>query len=258
MTINVWRIVDGTKLRPIGTDAATMLLQDAWDDANLQANGIITLYMKENLQVPLSKQTLAVVKLQFSKTGPTGQFTTFRQIMCWQCYDLGDISSQITQLRTLFSELTALELTLPENLQTMILCAGLPESLDGVVSTPIHMKSTTDFNLDNMVPMILAEGEQLTDRSLVNRMMSGPSCQFGQKGQKTNKLKAKKPQCEKCHGTGHTTAEHWDNYVKPGSQQQWKAPDSAISNIVRFDADVEEALDWDDDNRSDIRTACWY
>ena len=63
--------------------------------------------------------------------------------MHWQANESKNISEQIAQLQGLYSELNSLGLNLPENLRAMILCAGLPDSLDGVITTAIHTKDTT-------------------------------------------------------------------------------------------------------------------
>ena len=240
-TLKVVRIALGTKLYPA---AGIPEAQEAWENADMQANGAISLYIKENLRVhvrqppydanhrSLSLQTLTTLKTQFGKTGPTGQFAIFRQIMRWQANESKNISEQIAHLQGLYSELNSSGLNLPENLRAMILCAGLPDSLDGVITTAIHTKDATQFTMDTVVPMILAEGERIYDHSLVNRLQVGPSKQKGKKPQS----KTKKPRCEKCRGTGHTTAQHRYDYVRPtqsGAPKKRKQPDSAVPQQTR-------------------------
>jgi hypothetical protein len=49
----LWRITSGITIRPIGATAADLLAQDAWDEADEQAKGIVGLQLSSNLHTHL-------------------------------------------------------------------------------------------------------------------------------------------------------------------------------------------------------------
>jgi hypothetical protein len=244
-TLCLWRICNGDKIQPViaaGPPAVTVVDIEKWIEDAMQANGVIALYIKDELRThlvdtypapPAAQEsmalcTLATLKAQYETTGPTGQFHLFRQTIRWQLDSNEDASAQIGQIQDLFEKLSAAGLTIPQNLRAMLICAGCPPSSDGVITTAIHTKDAADFTPANIIPMILNEAERHKDGALVNRI-EGVS-----RGRKTFKQKPKtqkgKTRCAKCRGTGHTIEEHQDDYVKPGAigGQKQKNPTSAV------------------------------
>jgi uncharacterized protein (DUF1501 family) len=175
------------KTQPViaaGPPAVTVADVEKWIEDDMQANGVIALYIKDELrthlvdaypappaaQESMALRTLAALKAQYETTGPTGQFHLFRQTIRWQLDSNEDASAQIGQIQDLFEKLSAAGLTIPENLRAMLICAGCPASLDGVITTAIHTKAAADFTPANIIPMILNEAERHKDSALVNRI----------------------------------------------------------------------------------------
>ena len=50
-------------------------------------------------------------------------------------------------------------LTLPENLKAMILLSSLPHSYKTVVSTIVQTTTTTNFTMEHMIALIIAESQ---------------------------------------------------------------------------------------------------
>ena len=281
MATRVWQVASGATTYPPVGNAGVGEAHTKWDTDDQQAVGVIGLWIQPEMQhlvattygnnhVALSLTTLANIKTAYDEAGPTGQFHLFRQVIRWEIDERKDVPTQIMNVTNLFRRLADAGLDLPQNLRAMILCAGAPPTFDAVVTTAVHTKSAADFNTENVSKMLLDEAQRLKDggHSLANRI-SGPSRQR-QPYQKQNKGKGKAKQqkrerCEKCRGTGHTTAEHRDDFVPkkrkaPSAVPQQKTQKGKgkfkVHEIESHEANSSCIIDIDNDEveSSDSRT----
>ena len=92
-------------------------------------------------------------------TGATGQYDAFIEGVNFCIHENKDIPGQINNLVNTFHKMTITGLTLPENLKAMILLNSLPHSYKTIVSTIVQTTTTTNFTMEHMIPLIIAESQ---------------------------------------------------------------------------------------------------
>ena len=185
-----WSIIDGTSTHAAQADAAT---RATWISNDQQAQVMITIFIHANLQ-HYQKEAYVLVgnvthpsmardlwlELQrlFAPTGTTGQYDAFIEGVNFRIHKNKDIPGQINNLVNTFHKMSITGLTFPKNLKAMILLNSFPHSYKTVVSTIIQTTTTTNFTMEHMIPLIIAESQLRYStshrRALVNRLDQQP------------------------------------------------------------------------------------
>ena len=208
--LKVWTIASGTSTCPTieGPD------YNAWIASDYQAVGFIALYIKEDLRTAIVQtyedptisralRTLANLARLYATTGLTGQFYRLKDIVNWRLRGR-DPSAEIAHLVELFSRLTGTGLVLSENLRTMLLCTGLGDNYESLITTASRNISSTDFTTAKLIPIILAESKR--------RSTSLANCIVPSSYPNTS------TRCRICRGSSHVTENCWKLTGKPGSK----------------------------------------
>ena len=124
-----------------------------------------------------------------------------------------DPNPRIQEMQSVFSYLAANGLTLLDSARAMILLLALPSKWEGFTSTIL-------VTLPVAAPA--GGGAALTFATILPKIQEEWSCQSNssvmpkearkEKQQNAQAGPSKKPLCQKCKKTGHTTSEHQDNY----------------------------------------------
>ena len=110
-------------------------------------------------------------------------------------------------------------LTLPENLKAMILLSSLPHSYKTVVSTIVQTTTTTNFTMEHMIALIIAESQLCHStshrRALVNCLDQQPLAYEVNWTSTIQCAPHSTTTCEHC-GKAHPSDRCWVKYGHPG------------------------------------------
>jgi len=128
-----WRIVEGTTTRPAAAGAG----QDAWDLADMQANGCLTLKLAHSMRTgtagATSHITWTALQTAFARTGVSAVYQDFKAAM--RCkVSTHNPARDITKLFTHLERLRANTVVIPDYVQGMMLLNAIPEEWDHVAA----------------------------------------------------------------------------------------------------------------------------
>ena len=109
-------------------------------------------------------------------------------------------------------------LTLPENLEAMILLNSLPHSYKSVISTIVQTTTNVNFTMEHMIPLIIAESQLRHSTShrtaLVNHLDQQPPAHEVNRTSTIQRAPHSTTMCEHC-GKGHPLDHYWMKYGCP-------------------------------------------
>ena len=155
----LWKIVNGDIVRPAGA-GVTQDQIDAWEEKDERANGSITMFIDQTLMHLIkttSKQSWDDIKTLYGTPGAAGLFVDFKAATHFMISDKDDVTNKYTKLDAIFAHLTKGGLTLPNNVQAMIMLSALPDSFDGIASTLLAMLTTATLTPSEVLPKIHEE-----------------------------------------------------------------------------------------------------
>ena len=149
----------------------------------------------------------------YGTLGAAGIYVEFRKAVHMQIKENEDPNPCIQEMQLVFSYLMANGLTLPDSARAIILLSALPSKWEGFASTILATLPVAALAAGRpaltfavVLPKIQEEWSCQSNSSIMPREAKKERQQNVQAGP------SKKPLCQKCKKTGHTTSEHQDNY----------------------------------------------
>ena len=190
----------------------------AWQTTRDKCLGTIMIYCSGLIQQAITAldnphTVWNTLQTTYSTPGAAGIYVEFRKAVRMQIRENEDPNPCIQEMQSVFSYLATNGLTLPDSARAMILLSALPSKWEGFASTIL-------VTLPVVAPA--AGGAALTFATVLPKIQEEWSCQSNSsvmprevKKERQQNMQAgpsKKPLCQKCKKTGHTTSEHRDNY----------------------------------------------
>ena len=189
-----------------------------WQAARDKCLGTIVIYCSGLVQQAITTldnphTVWNTLQTTYSTPGAAGIYVEFRKAVRMQIKEHEDPNPCIQEMQSVFSYLAANGLTLLDSARAMILLSALPSKWEGFASTilvtlPVAAPAAggAALTFTAVLPKIQEEWSHRSNSSVMPREAKKERQQNAQAGP------SKKPLCQKCKKTGHTTSEHRDNY----------------------------------------------
>ena len=137
-------------------------LHAEWEDNNEHILGYITLKISAPIQQIMANITNARtlwnnLAMNYSTTRSAGIFMDFQAVTDWKFDDRKDPQTSINELLARINRLTADGLTLPNNIQAMILLKVVPRNWDNFASMILATTAASDLTTACITPLIQEE-----------------------------------------------------------------------------------------------------
>ena len=131
----LWRIVSGAATRPVRNTSADLLAQNAWDEGDEQAQGILGLRLSPNLRTHLGA-TLALswtaLDNAFGQPGIATIYADLQAALHMKILGGQNLQVEMQQLLTLFERLRANGMQISDPMQGMMTLCALPAKWDNI------------------------------------------------------------------------------------------------------------------------------
>ena len=137
-------------------------LHAEWEDNNKRILGYITLKISVPIQQIMANITNARtlwnnLVTNYGTTRSAGIFMDFQAVMDWKFDNRKDPQTSINELLARINHLTADGLTLPNNIQAMILLKAIPRNWDNFASMILATTAALDLTTTHITPLIQEE-----------------------------------------------------------------------------------------------------
>ena len=208
-----WTYADNDVVQPVVPAEVA-----AWQTTRDKCLGTIVIYCSGLVQQAITAldnphTVWNTLQTTYGTLGAAGIYVEFRNAVRMQIRENEDPNPRIQEMQSVFSYLATNGLTLPDSARAMILLSALPSKWEGFASTilatlPVVAPAAGGVALTfaTVLLKIQEEWSRRSNSSVMPREVKKERQQNVQAGP------SKKPLCQKCKKTGHTTSEHRDNY----------------------------------------------
>ena len=133
-----------------------------WEDNNEHILGYITLKISAPIQQIMANITNARtlwnnLATNYGTTRSAGIFMDFQAVTDWKFNNRKDLQTSINELLACINCLTADGLTLPNNIQAMILLKAVPRNWDNFAGMILATTAASDLTTTRITPLIQEE-----------------------------------------------------------------------------------------------------
>ena len=131
----LWRITSGTTTRPVGNTPADLVAQNAWDEGDEQAQGILGLRLSPNLRTHLgatSALSWTALDNVFGQPGIASIYADLQSALHMKISGSQNPQVEMQQLLTLFERLCANGMAISDPIQGMMMLCALPRKWDNI------------------------------------------------------------------------------------------------------------------------------
>ena len=193
----LWRIVSGQVTRPVGNTPADLVAQNAWDEADEQAQGILGLQLSMNLCTHLgatSALSWTALDNAFRQPGIATIYADLQAALHVKILGAQNPQVEMQRLLTLFERLRANGMAISDPIQGMMMLCALPAKWDNVTMVYVQgVNALANVTFTMVRDAIMAEYEQtarpstLAAQKISAVKRKGKSPQFREQTQ-TNKF----------------------------------------------------------------------
>ena len=133
--LKIWRIVSGMVTRPVGNTPADLLAQNAWDEGDEQAQGILGLRLSHNLRTHLgatSTLSWAALDNAFGQPGIATIYADLQAALHVKISGTQNPQVEMQRLLTLFERLRANGMAISNPIQGMMMLCALPGKWENI------------------------------------------------------------------------------------------------------------------------------
>ena len=160
----LWRIVSGATTRPDGNTPADLLAQNAWDEGDEQAQGILGLQLSPNLCTHLGATSALSWTALDNAFGQPGIATIYADLQATLHVKISggqNLQVEMQQLLTLFERLCANSMAISDPIQGMMTLCALPEKWDNIAMVYLQgVNALANVTFTTVRDAIMAEYEQ--------------------------------------------------------------------------------------------------
>ena len=131
----LWRITSGAATRPVGNTPADLVAQNAWDEGDEQAQGILGLRLSPNLRTHLgatSALSWTALDNAFGQPGVATIYADLQAALHMRISGGQNLQVEMQRLLTLFERLRANGMQISDPIQGMMTLCALPAKWDNV------------------------------------------------------------------------------------------------------------------------------
>ena len=160
----LWRIVSGAATRPVGNTPADLATQNAWDEADEQAQGILGLRLSTNLRTHLgatSALSWTALDNAFRQPSVATIYADLQAALLVKILGSQNLQVEMQRLLTLFERLRANGMQISDPIQGMMMLCALPAKWDNVAMVYVQGVNTlANVTFTTVRDAIMAEYEQ--------------------------------------------------------------------------------------------------
>ena len=160
----LWRIVSGAATRPVRNTPADLLAQNAWDEVNEQAQGILGLHLSPNLHTHLGATSALSWTALDNAFGQPGIATVYADLQAALHVKISGTQNpqvEMQQLLTLFERLRANGMAISNPIQGMMTLCALSGKWDNIAMVYLQgVNVLANVTFASVRDAIMAEYEQ--------------------------------------------------------------------------------------------------